>query len=222
METRFSHVASMLTSMVALSLLASCAQKASEQAKAPEPTPQSAGHDAATPPGDVAPSTSPAVRGPSHWIQDQQLRAVMQRIGRGGPTTWPDKHLPSDPEEPVKPEVMASAFREAETLADSLAAASLQIPTMISGRTMPEADRRGIQDLTSTLWRASTELKDATKAHNVERMQRSLETINRTCLECHTRYRDLTGVLDPGRADAGALRRPGEARVSIAHGAGAR
>jgi hypothetical protein len=89
-------------------------------------------------------------------------------------------------------------------LADGLAAAAAEIPSAVEGRSMSDPDRRGFLTEAETLRSLSVQLKQDAVDRRAEAMDRTLTRINATCVTCvtcHSRYRDLSGNLEP-RADA--------------------
>jgi len=160
------------------------------------PPPAAASEPSATadrPP--ARPSTRPLEE---HWVQDWRIRALMQQIAIDRNPNWP-KHLPQDPESPATQPIDKS-FKDASTLADSLAAAASELPKFVVSRRMTDQDKMGFIKLAGNLRTDALQLKDQAEGRKLEQMQRTLDRINWTCFDCHSRYRDLTGVLDPGRA----------------------
>ena len=141
---------------------------------------------------------APSVASPSrHWIQDQRLRQVMASLSRSNPS-WP-KTLPQDPEA-KSPPGNAADFDEVAALAASLADASTHIPDLAPTLKMSEADRSGFLVQAMTLHDQAQQLRDAARDRKIEQMQRTMDAINSTCISCHSRYRDFSGVLDSRRA----------------------
>jgi cytochrome c556 len=81
-------------------------------------------------------------------------------------------------------------------LADSLAIAAAQIPDAVDAKTLPEGVRSGFLSEARTLRNQAQQLKKDAQGKRAESMQRTLDSINATCLNCHSKYRDLTGNLD--------------------------
>ena len=135
-----------------------------------------------------------------HWVQTPQLKALMMRVGHTASTSTP-RTIPDDPERPARPEDVEQAFSDAAVLADGLAAAAAEIPAAVEGRRMSDADRRGFLTEAETLRSLSVQLKQDAVDRRAEAMDRTLTRINATCVTCHSRYRDLSGNLEP-RADA--------------------
>lgn len=152
-------------------------------------------------------STQAEVRGPDssslaspklddmarHWVQDAQLRSLMQELSAKTQRNWPN-NLPLDPEDQ-----QAGRSRNAmgaAKLADGLAAAAERIPASVSTASMSEADRAGFQAEADTLRGQALRLGQAARANRVEQMQESLDAISATCISCHSRYRDISGQLN--------------------------
>jgi cytochrome c556 len=128
-----------------------------------------------------------------HWVQNQQLRALMKAMNSKTQADWP-RDIPQDPEDPHSDnldQMMASAA----TLSDDLANAALLIPVSAGNSKMTEADSAGFQAEASTLHRQALRLGVAAKAKNIEQMQSSLDALGDTCISCHSRYRDFSGEL---------------------------
>jgi hypothetical protein len=138
-------------------------------------------------------SRSPRAAFGEHWVQDAEVRALMQRMARGN-TAWPDD-LPEDPEG-VNRADPSQAYAEAATLADLLAQIASDIPQAIAHKSLPDAKRKGFIKEAEALQRHALELKEAARAGKVEQMQRALDRINTTCFACHSQYRDLSGDLN--------------------------
>ena len=135
----------------------------------------------------------------THWVQDERLRGVMAEVARQT-AHWP-AGVPDDPEAPLTDDV-ADSFRQAERLADGLAAAARNIPRAVADREMSPEVRRGFNAEARRLRQQSLELKEAARGRKVERMQRLLDGISASCISCHSNYRDFTGELDTSRAAA--------------------
>jgi cytochrome c556 len=146
-------------------------------------------------------SSEPKVdRSGPHWVQDQQLRAVMGMIA-DQTRNWP-AGLPDDPEDPAA-KAAAKAYSQAILVADGLANAAEKIPTAVAGIKMSDADRQDFAAQAAMLKSQAMELRKAAEAHKLEQMQRTLTGITATCSSCHIRYRDFSGDLWLRKADAG-------------------
>jgi hypothetical protein len=139
--------------------------------------------------------TPRAIPTPSqHWVQNNQLRALMNSISQQA------NALPAGvPEDPESSRVLArkQTFDQVAMLANGLSQTARQIPLDVKQSQLSEDDRRGFEAEAATLHDLAVELKSAAEARQVERMQSTLSSINSTCIACHSRYRDLTGVLGP-------------------------
>ena len=182
------------------------------------PNPPAPDGAARTPPGTkpaavraATPTTPPVTRGTAeapaptarpfggHWVQDWRVRAIMRTIAVGADPAWPGR-LPDDPEKAASPADVRRALDDAALLADNLAIAAGQIPEAVADRPMAGSDRAGFLEQARRLREQALQLEEGARAGKVEQMQRTLDGINTTCFHCHTRYRDLTPLLDPGRA----------------------
>ena len=64
------------------------------------------------------------------------------------------------------------------------------------------ADREAFEAEAATLRRHAQDLEAAARSNNVERMQRTFDRINASCIGCHSRFRDFAGELDSQRTSA--------------------
>jgi cytochrome c556 len=128
-----------------------------------------------------------------HWVQNQQLQALMKSVNAKTQANWP-RHVPQDPEDPQSANPDAQ-MANAAILADSLADAAVQIPASVTTSKMSDADSAGFQAEANTLHRQAVRLGQSARAKNVEQMQMSLDAISDTCISCHSRYRDFSGQL---------------------------
>jgi hypothetical protein len=165
-----------------IALLASC--QSSEPAHQPAPT-----ADTRT----EAPTTEAP---PKHWVQDTQLRRMMDLISKQT-SAVPEGN--ADVESPPG-FIKNQEFDQVATLAEGLSNTALEIPNVPGRARLNEADRQGFDAQAKTLHDLAEQLKTAANAHQIERMQTTMTTITATCTACHTRYRDLTGFLDPRAA----------------------
>jgi len=150
---------------------------------------------AATPPVVTAtPAVAPTTQSsPQHWVQDQQLRGLMNILakqtsavpGQAADVESPPGFLKNQP------------YDQVATLADGLAQTSLQISRVPGKEKLSTADQQGFDALAKSLHDQALELKAGAEAHQLERMQNSLTSMSNTCTACHTRYRDLSGLLEP-------------------------
>lgn len=148
----------------------------------------------------ASPATGPHVLG-EHWVQDWRIRALMQRVAIGENPNWPrGGGAQHDPERPPTTAQTRQNLADAAALADGLAAAAAQLPGIVANRPMPDEDRQDFTARAMTLRQQSLDLKQQALAGQVEQAQRTLNAINTTCFDCHARHRDLSGVLEGGRA----------------------
>ena len=148
----------------------------------------------------TGPATSPHVLG-EHWVQDWRIRAIMQRIAIGENPNWPRGGAAQhDPERPPTTARTRQGLADAAALADGLATAAAQLPAIVANRPMRDEDRQDFTARAMNLRQQSLDLKQQALAGQVEQAQRTLNAINTTCFDCHVRHRDLSGVLEGGRA----------------------
>jgi hypothetical protein len=171
--------------LIGVALLASC--------RSSESSAGGTGSAEALPVRQATAASPPA--GP-HWVQDTRLRTLMDGIAIKSAT------VPEGTEDVESPASLQQkqSFDLAAALADTLAQTALQIPQVPGKDKLSEADRRGFDAEANTLHELALELKKGAQAHKIERMQSTLSTISSTCTACHTRYRDLTGFLQPRAA----------------------
>ena len=100
------------------------------------------------------------------------------------------------------PVARAYRLRCAIKLSDELAIAALRIPASITDAKINEADRAGFEAEANILHTQALRLGTAALAKKVEQMQQSLDAINSTCISCHSRYRDFSGLLQIHQASA--------------------
>jgi hypothetical protein len=146
----------------------------------------------------TSPATGPHVLG-EHWVQDWRIRAIMQRVAIGENPNWP-RGAQHDPERPPTTAQARQNLADAAALADGLAAAAAQLPAIVANRPMADEDRQDFTARAMALRQQSLDLKQQALAGQVEQAQRTLNAINTTCFDCHVRHRDLSGVLEGGRA----------------------
>ena len=135
-----------------------------------------------------------------HWVQNDQLRNLMKDLSARAEHDWP-RDIPQDPEDPQTASLRTS-LASAIKLSDELAIAALRIPAGITDAKLSEADRAGFEAEANTLHTQALQLGTAARAKKVEQMQKSLEAINATCISCHSRYRDISGLLQIHQASA--------------------
>ena len=133
---------------------------------------------------------------PHHWIQNDELYAVMKRLGASTSANWPET-LPDDPEIEVTPQMREQAFRDGVRLASALADSAKEIPRSVAGFQMSGADRMMFASNANVLSDQARHLGRAARARNVESMQRQLDGIRSSCVSCHTRFKDISGDLPP-------------------------
>ena len=128
----------------------------------------------------------------AHSIQNAKIRDLMQRMARD--KAEKSKDLPDDPESagPFNPH---QVFADAVTLADLLAQTATDIPKAIADRPITQEKRIGFTREADALRRHALEFKEAALVGKVEQMQRALDRIDTSCINCHNQYRDIAGVL---------------------------
>jgi soluble cytochrome b562 len=125
-----------------------------------------------------------------HWVQGEQLRAMMATISSQAEKL--PSGLPEDVESaPATKQILAQAV----ATADVLSSAAQRIPLAVAGIEMSEADRNAFNATAQTLGSQAATFKKWAQAGDVEQMQRSLTSIKSTCTSCHVRYRDFSGQL---------------------------
>ena len=125
-----------------------------------------------------------------HWVQGEQLRAMMATISSQA------QKLPRGlPEDVESAPATRQVFSQAIATADVLASAAQRIPLAVAGVDMSEADRNAFNATAQTLATQAATFKKWAEARDVEQMQRSLTSIKSTCTSCHVRYRDFSGQL---------------------------
>jgi hypothetical protein len=137
---------------------------------------------------------------PMHSVQVRQLKGLMQVISHTATTRWP-KTMPTDVEQPVDTSAQQRAYDEAAMLADSLVIAASQIPAVVDAKTLPDEIRTGFLSEARMLKDQAVQLKVNATQKRAESMERTLDAINTTCINCHSKYRDLSGNIDIRRAD---------------------
>ena len=141
-----------------------------------------------------APTSQPMT---AHWIQDQRLRALMTELNKHNPA-WP-AGLPQEPESPAA-STQPYEFDEIAALANALADEADHLPAIVGQVTMSQADRAGFLAEARTLHEQATALQSAANRRSIEQMQRQMDGINATCVSCHSRYRDFSGLLNRTQA----------------------
>lgn len=146
----------------------------------------------------LSPATAPASRPlGEHWVQDWRIRAIMQAVALG---SYP-RHAPGEPPATQpSPDDVHRAMQDVATLADNLAVAAGEIARIVDDSALGEADRAGFVERARRLREQAAQLGAEARAGRAADARRTLDKINLTCFDCHTRYRDLTNVMDPGRA----------------------
>ena len=136
-----------------------------------------------------------------HWMQTPELKALMQRLGQAADASRPRPE--DDPEQPPTPAELERTFAYAAALADQLSKASRDIPDAAAWLRLSAEDRRGFVAEAESLGKYAAQLRQDAAARRTDAMDRTLTQINATCVTCHTRYRDRSGVVDPFQASAG-------------------
>jgi hypothetical protein len=156
---------------------------------------------------DGAVSTADARGGGDHWVQDEQLRAVMRQVSRHA-ERWPAA-VPEDGSAQGRAQSREAqaeaddAFRDAVALADGLAEAARRIPRSVADHPMSREDRSGFNAEAGRLREQALRLRRAARARQVEPMQQALSGIGAACVSCHSHYRDFTGELGDRRSAGG-------------------
>jgi hypothetical protein len=157
-----------------------------------------------------------------HGQDGTHLHDVMNELARH--TAYaPTNDLPADPES--NKSVDPRTFEDVYALSQQLADAAARIPPAANDIRMFNDERTVFDQQAADLRRDSLDLGAAAKAHNVERMQRTFDRINHSCVECHTRFGDFAGPIESigapsasqsreaqGPGDPAAPRVPGDAR----------
>jgi len=143
----------------------------------------------------AAPRPSDADASPSHAVQSEELRQIMNRLDELQLTVWPQE-LQAEYAS-AEEYAAAKALWEARQLADALAVAAETIPISVEHMPMSEADRRSFTSQVETLREQAVRLEQAAALGDRERMRRVLASIDETCLSCHERFRDISGPLSP-------------------------
>jgi len=131
-----------------------------------------------------------------HWIQEDEMRSLMERLGAKTAEHWPAT-IPDDPEDPATSSERKEAFKSSAKLASALADAAEQIPHMVEKSSLSDADRNAFIGTAQVLSDQARKLNRAARRHNVEEMQRLLDATRATCISCHTRFKDISGTLPP-------------------------
>jgi len=131
-----------------------------------------------------------------HWVQDAQLRRIMDELESLAAVTWPQELEPEMSKTEIQRRLMM--FSEAQSLAEGLAQAADEIPRTIAKVEISEADRRGFLALVETLREQAQRLGEAARTGDDRRMEWHLNAINETCVSCHERFRDFSGPIDRG------------------------
>ena len=152
-------------------------------------------------PDDVAATSREPEQPGKHWVQSQQLSALMNTISATMLADSPED-LPRPRSDQTADDIERS-IAAASKLADGLAASAERIPVQVEHVQMSEADRAGFFAEAETLRKQAIGLGEAARARQTDKMQTSLSAISSTCISCHSRYRDFAGELDTQRAGAG-------------------
>jgi hypothetical protein len=130
----------------------------------------------------------PAAR---HWVHDAQLRQIMQQLERQHLTIWPQE-LDKDSLN-LRSRGVASAFDQAASFAGALAETALDIPHVVTGLSLSEADRSAFLAQADALRREALQLQDAAQREEIDRMRQVLHSIDATCDLCHRQFREFAG-----------------------------
>lgn len=95
-----------------------------------------------------------------HWIQDEELRRLMKKLGANTAEHWPAT-LPDDPEIATTPSQRAEAFQSGARLASALADAAGQIPRAVENTGLSDADKHAFIGTARLLGHQSRRLNGA-------------------------------------------------------------
>ena len=186
-----------LGGVLALAVLGSCNASHDAAGVPPPPTPTTAPSTAPVPGSPRSGVRSHRVPGDEHWVQNEQLRAVMLRISDKTQKYWPQE-IPGQRDDQRAGD-LEQAAESARRLAAGLATSADRIPAAVEHVEMTDTDRAGFVAEAATLRRQALDLGEAAAARKPAEMQQHLDAITATCVSCHTRYRDLAGALDVQR-----------------------
>ena len=127
-----------------------------------------------------------------HASDGRHLREVMHELAERTAFA-PTNELPADPESNKAAD--PRLFAEVEALAGGLAEAAARIGPAAEGVKLFNEDRSAFEAEAATLRRHAQDLEAAARSHNVERMQRTFDRVNASCIGCHSRFRDFAGEL---------------------------
>lgn len=128
-----------------------------------------------------------------HWVHDTQLRALMNDLDRQVAVSWPQEI-----EEEYIATTSASVARQLEEacwLADALAKAADKIPAVLDRAALNSAGRQLFIDYVTALRTKAERLEQAAAQADVLSMRRVLHSIDRTCNDCHNRFRAVAGPI---------------------------
>jgi hypothetical protein len=124
-------------------------------------------------------------------VQSEQLQNLMDRIAaRRWSTTAASNQ---DVESPASADQDISRVA---ALAAELAAMATNIPASVNLTTLSASDRAAFIAEAENLRDEAMNLQRAAERKQIEQMQGAMRSVDGTCLACHSRFRDLTGVLD--------------------------
>jgi hypothetical protein len=131
-----------------------------------------------------------------HWVEHDQLRALMVQIedarrktvntvaAGDAATLHPDAH---------------KGFSAATEAAKRLAIAAKAIPGAVADVPMSDEDREEFKKQAGELRDEARRLSFIARARRADKMQELLTAIQEKCISCHTRFRDIAGEYQPPR-----------------------
>jgi len=140
--------------------------------------------------------------GARHWIQDEKLREIMDKLVAG----------PS-------PDQDQAGLSDAANFASALSDATEGIRTAGRRHQMSDADWAAFEAQIDTLRDQAAALAKAARAADIDAMRRLVDQIDLTCNACHTRFRDYSGLLEPYRKAENTHRAPDSTEIRHADAA---
>lgn len=138
-------------------------------------------------------SSSPGPEATAHWVQNAQLRTIMDELQLLAMESWPQELDPEMPKSGLQQRL--KAFTEAQRLAAGLAQGAVEISAAVAKAKMSEADRRSFLAQVETFRDQAQRLGEAADAQDPEGMEQLLNAIDETCMSCHGRFRDFSGAI---------------------------
>lgn len=140
----------------------------------------------------AAPREPGAAGKDAHWVHSTELRTQMAVLDRATKGDWPQEIAG---EAPSRDEGTDPCVAEAVEHAEALALAARRIPESASRARLAEVDRRSFIAQAETLYDQATRWVEAARQADAPAMRLALADIDATCHSCHTRFRDVSGVL---------------------------